>query len=68
MIDIIDNYITFTLSETASMANMMGCPTVLCGLRPQVALTLSQMSVNIKNIYFAMDLESAIEILKTHSY
>jgi len=65
MIDIIDSYISYTLSETAAMARMMGCHTVLCGIQPHVALTLAQMGVNIKGIHFAMDLESSIEILNS---
>ncbi|MBO8158546.1 STAS domain-containing protein [Thermosyntropha sp.] len=63
MVDIIDSYISYTLSETATMARMMGCYTVLCGIQPQVALTLAQMGVNIKGIYYAMNLENALEIL-----
>lgn len=63
MVDIIDSYISYTLSETAAMARMMGCHTVLCGLQPQVALTLAQMGVNIKGIYYAMSLEDALKIL-----
>lgn len=63
-IDIIDSYISYTLSETALMAKMMGCNTVLCGIRPHVALTLSQMGVEMNEIYYAMNLEDAIEILR----
>lgn len=63
MVDIIDSYISFTLSETAGMAKMMGCHTVLCGIQPQVALTLAQMGVKLKDIIVARDLEDAIDIL-----
>lgn len=65
MVEIIDSYISYTLSETACMAKMMGCNTVICSMQPHVALTLSQMGVNIKGIYFARDLENSIEILNS---
>lgn len=63
MVDIIDSYISFTLSEMASMARMMGCHTVICGIQPQVALTLAQMGVKLKDLVVARDLEDAMEIL-----
>lgn len=42
MVEIIDSYISYTLTETAAMAKMMGCNTVICGIQPTVALTLAQ--------------------------
>lgn len=63
MVDIIDSYISFSLSETATMAMMMGCTMVICGIQPQVALTLAQMGVQLKNIKVARDLEHALEML-----
>mgnify|MGYP000268309557 FL=1 len=63
MVDIIDSYISFTLSETAGMAKMMGCHTAICGIQPQVALTLAQMGIKLKDIIIARDLEDAIDIL-----
>lgn len=63
MVDIIDSYISFTLSETAGMAKMMGCYTAICGIQPQVALTLTQMGIKLKDIIVARDLEDAINIL-----
>jgi len=60
MVDIIDSYISYTLSETAAMARLMGCRTVLCKLQPAVALTLAQMGVTLKNVLIARDLEHAL--------
>lgn len=60
MVDIIDSYISYTLSETAAMARLMGCRTILCKLQPAVALTLAQMGVTLKNVLIARDLEHAL--------
>ncbi len=60
MVEIIDSYISYTLSETAGMARLMGCRTILCGMRPQVALTLAQMGVKLHDIEMARDLEHAL--------
>lgn len=63
MVDVIDSYISFVLSETAGMAKAMGCHTVICGIQPQVALTLAQMGIKLKDIHTARSLEDALEIL-----
>ncbi|MDN5331184.1 MAG: rsbT antagonist protein RsbS [Tepidanaerobacteraceae bacterium] len=63
MVDIIDSYISFVLSETAAMAKAMGCYTVICKIQPQVALTLAQMGIKLKDAFTANSLERAIEIL-----
>ncbi|SHF59308.1 rsbT antagonist protein RsbS [Caldanaerobius fijiensis DSM 17918] len=64
MVDIIDSYISFSLSEIASMARLMGCHTAICGLQPQVALTLSQMGITLKNVILTRSLEDAIDTLR----
>jgi len=64
MVDVIDSYISYTISETASMARLMGCRTVLCGIRPHVALTLAQMGVRLRHVAFARDLEHALALAR----
>ncbi|MDK2919683.1 MAG: rsbT antagonist protein RsbS [Candidatus Petromonas sp.] len=63
MVDVIDSYISFVLSETAGMAKAMGCYTVICKIQPQVALTLAQMGIKLNDVFTANSLESAIDIL-----
>ncbi|WP_252227308.1 STAS domain-containing protein [Caldicoprobacter algeriensis] len=63
MVDVIDSYISFVLSETAGMAKAMGCYTVICGIQPAVALTLAQMGVRLRDIFTARNLEDAIDML-----
>lgn len=63
MVDTIDSFICFTLSETAQMARMMGCMSVLCGIQPHVALTLAQMGISLEGIMITRDLEEAIALL-----
>lgn len=60
MVDVIDSYISYTLSETANMARLMGCRTILCGIRPSVAWTLAQMGVQLQAVEFCRDLEDAL--------
>ncbi|MDQ0286831.1 rsbT antagonist protein RsbS [Desulfofundulus luciae] len=60
MVEVIDSYISYTLSETAAMARLMGCRTVLCGIQPPVALTLAQMGVVLQEVTVARNLEHAL--------
>jgi rsbT antagonist protein RsbS len=60
MVEVIDSYISYTLTETAAMARLMGCRTVICGIRPPVALTLAQMGIELQGFLVARDLEHAI--------
>ncbi len=60
MVEVIDSYISYTLSETAAMARLMGCRTILCGIQPPVALTLAQMGVVLQELVVARDLEHAL--------
>ncbi|WP_027717186.1 STAS domain-containing protein [Desulfovirgula thermocuniculi] len=60
MVEVIDSYISYTLSETAAMARLMGCRTILCGIRPPVALTLAQMGIALGELSIARDLEHAL--------
>ncbi|MCG0279094.1 MAG: STAS domain-containing protein [Thermanaeromonas sp.] len=60
MVEVIDSYISYTLSETAAMARLMGCRTILCGIQPPVALTLAQMGVVLEELTVARDLEHAL--------
>jgi len=60
MVEVIDSYISYTLSETAAMARLMGCRTILCGIQPPVALTLAQMGIVLEELTVARDLEHAL--------
>ena len=63
LVEIVDSYISYIIHETAQMAELLGCKVVLVGIRPPVALTLSQMGIRLQGILTALDLEHALEIL-----
>lgn len=63
MVEVIDSYISYTLSETAAMAHLMGCRTILCGVQPPVALTLAQMGIELQDLVIARDLEHALTLI-----
>ena len=61
-IELIDSYIAKVLVETAEMAYLLGTKTILVGIKPDIALTLSQMGMKI-NLETALSLEKALHKL-----
>ena len=63
-IDVVDSFITRILVEIAKMAGLMGVKTVLVGLRPEIAITLMEFGMELGGIKTALDLESALSLLR----
>lgn len=63
-VDVVDSFITRILVETAAMARMMGAKTVLVGLQPEIAITLTEFGMQLKGIYTALDLEKGLARLR----
>jgi len=63
-IDVVDSFITRILVEIAKMAGLMGVKTVLVGLRTEIAITLVEFGMELGGIKTALDLESALSLLR----
>lgn len=59
----VDSHLCATLSNLAASAQLMGTRTVLCGMRPEIAMTLQTMGVELKGVKMTLDLEEALEWL-----
>ncbi|OSM05358.1 STAS domain-containing protein [Magnetofaba australis] len=59
----IDSFRYDVLVKTAAMARVMGCRSVICGLQPQVAISLIDMGINFGNVRTAVDLEHGRQVL-----
>ena len=64
-LEIVDSYVARVLADTASMARLMGVPTVIAGMRPEVAATLVQMGFMLEGVLAALDVDDALERLAT---
>lgn len=62
-VDILDSYITRSLRDLAVMARLMGVETVVCGLRPAVAMTLVEMGMELPGVRTALNLDRALSLL-----
>lgn len=59
----IDSHLCSVLSQISSAAALMGAQTVICGMKPEIALTLETMGVEFGSIKATLDLEGALRIL-----
>lgn len=60
---IIDSHLCSVLSQISDAAALMGARTVICGMKPEIALTLETMGVHLDNITSSLDLEGALLLL-----
>lgn len=60
---IIDSHLCSVLSQISDAASLMGARTVICGMKPEIALTLETMGVHLANIQSSLDLEGALSLL-----
>lgn len=56
-----DSHLCSLLSRLASSAQLMGTDTLLCGLSPEIALTLQTMGLELHGVQTKLTLEEALE-------
>jgi rsbT antagonist protein RsbS len=63
---IVDSHLCAVLSQLSTAASLMGARTFISGMKPEIALTLETMGVQLKGVSTTMDLESALELMGIH--
>ena len=59
----VDSHLCAVLSALASSAKLMGTATVICGMSPEIALTLQTMGIELKGVESALTVEEAFAAL-----
>jgi rsbT antagonist protein RsbS len=62
-LDFVDSYVARILVETARMARLMGCESVLVGMRPEVAATLVRMGFRMEGVKTALNVDDGLLLL-----
>lgn len=60
---IMDSHLCSVLSNLALAAKLMGTPTIISGLSPEIAMTLQTMGVELVAVRTALSLEHALTML-----
>ncbi len=61
-IEMMDSFISRSICDLGLIARLMGVPTVLCGIRPAVAVTLSEMGIDLRGVPSALDVDDAVAL------
>jgi len=61
---VVDSFLGRLIGDTAAMARVMGCRTVVVGLQPEVAITLIELGMHLEGIYTALNTETGMELLE----
>ena len=65
---LMDSHLCAVLSQIASAARLMGSETVICGMAPEIALTLQAMGLELSNVGTELSLEQALARLGVGLY
>ena len=60
-VEIFDSFFARTLTETAQMVKLMGGRTIIAGMRPSVAVTATQLGLNLKQVETALNVDMALD-------
>jgi rsbT antagonist protein RsbS len=60
----LDSFFARTIAETTRMVGFMGGNTVLTGMRPSVAITLTQLGLTLGKMRTALSVDRALDILR----
>ena len=61
-VEILDSFFARTVAETAQMVRLMGGRTIVVGMRPEVAMTATQMGLTLNNIETALSVDRAFDM------
>lgn len=62
-LDVIDSFIARSLRSIAVTTRLRGAPTVVVGIRPDVAIAMVQFDLNLEPLLATLDLDEALSLL-----
>ncbi|MHB2018509.1 MAG: STAS domain-containing protein [Candidatus Xenobia bacterium] len=66
-IDVVDSFLGRIIGDTAGMAKMMGARTVLAGVQPAVAITITELGLQLAGVRTALNLEKGLDMLSAEA-
>ncbi|MEO5969319.1 MAG: STAS domain-containing protein [Bdellovibrionia bacterium] len=61
-VNILDSFAGRMINDIAQMIHLGGAETIIVGIQPEVAWTLVQLGLRLKNVITLLDLEEGIEL------
>ncbi len=63
VVEMVDSYLGRIIGETARMASLMDARVVISGMQPAVSITLVELGLELNDVYTALNLECAIDLM-----
>jgi rsbT antagonist protein RsbS len=64
VLDVVDSFLGRVFSDLSRMVSLMDGVTVLVGMRPQVAMTLVELGLELRGLLAALDLEQGLDLVE----
>ncbi len=64
-LEIVDSFMGRVLGNIAKTSRLLDCNTVLVGMQPAIAITITELGITLKGIHTALTAEDGIELLNT---
>jgi rsbT antagonist protein RsbS len=62
-VEIVDSFIGRMLTMIGSISRLFGAETIIVGMRPAVAITLTELGLSMRGVRTALNTEKALEFL-----
>lgn len=63
-LEFVDSFLGRIIADIANCSSVLDARTVVCGMRPAVAITLVELGMDFPRVSFAMDIEEATDQLQ----
>ena len=67
-VETLDSFFARTVAETAQMVGLMGGRTIIAGMQPAVAVTATQIGLNMGKIETALSVDRALDMVSNKSH